>query len=743
MEKRNNVREKEAEIPPSSRLCVKNVPKYATNDSVREFFSSQGVNVTDAKVIKSRSGQARQIAFVGFSSEEDATKMLKYFDKSYFDTCKLRVSYALPYGDSQLHRPWMKSSANVGEKRERSGESAQDDLKKKKKKNSNKKLAEFLSIMQPTSQKAFWGNDDEEAAAEESSSSSESEDEVDDEVDVKEPKPKEKAGEKDREEPSVELAAESGRLFVRNLSYKTTEADLETLFSRQGPISEVHIPLDDSGRSRGFGYVLFTVPEDAVKAIAALSGKIFQGRLIHILPALGKPDADGEKVEIVDGKTSYKAKKEAERKEKAGDSKSWNSLFIRGDAAIGAVADQLGVDKGELLLGNEDSDEDEDGNKKKKTSAAVRMALSETRVIAETKRFLEDEGVDIKLLEQGVREPGTVPRSKTCFLVKNLPHETDGGQLRQMFAKFGDLEKFVLPPSKTMALTSYFSAKQAKRAFRGLAYKRYKRVPLYLEWAPENVLVSETKGEVTSAVAENASSQVEEEEDTVTKDETEESTDRVQDTHTLFVKNLNFETREEGLRKLFERLATKNSKEKMVLHVSIPRKASSADEDLSMGYGFVEFVSGKAMRTVLRKVRNGVQLDGHELEVKISERKKGTVDDGSSSSRKTRNGKLGDASSATKSTKLMIRNLAFEATKKEIQNLLAAYGQVNTIRLPKKFDGTHRGFAFVDFVTHQEAKAAFSALSNTHLYGRHLVIEWAKDENSLESMREKAGRELE
>lgn len=46
--------------------------------------------------------------------------------------------------------------------------------------------------------------------------------------------------------------------------------------------------------------------------------------------------------------------------------------------------------------------------------------------------------------------------------------------------------------------------------------------------------------------------------------------------------------------------------------------------------------------------------------------------------------------------------------------------QIKSLRLPKKF-GNHRGFAFVEYVTKQEAQNALQALSSTHLYGRHLV----------------------
>jgi len=49
--------------------------------------------------------------------------------------------------------------------------------------------------------------------------------------------------------------------------------------------------------------------------------------------------------------------------------------------------------------------------------------------------------------------------------------------------------------------------------------------------------------------------------------------------------------------------------------------------------------------------------------------------------------------------------------------------------------GSHRGFAFVEYVTKQEAQNALQALASTHLYGRHLVIERAKEGETLEELR--------
>jgi len=42
----------------------------------------------------------------------------------------------------------------------------------------------------------------------------------------------------------------------------------------------------------------------------------------------------------------------------------------------------------------------------------------------------------------------------------------------------------------------------------------------------------------------------------------------------------------------------------------------------------------------------------------------------------------------------------------------------------------NRGFGFVEFVSSEEAKAAFKNLQHSHLYGRKIVIEWAKPDDS-------------
>jgi RNA recognition motif-containing protein len=88
-------------------------------------------------------------------------------------------------------------------------------------------------------------------------------------------------------------------------------------------------------------------------------------------------------------------------------------------------------------------------------------------------------------------------------------------------------------------------------------------------------------------------------------------------------------------------------------------------------------------------------------------------------------------------TKVLVRNLAFEATAKDVRTLMEAFGHVKTCRLPKKFDGSKRGFAFVEFANKGEARKAVQSVHGTHLYGRRLLLEYAKEEEGLDELRAK------
>ena len=75
----------------------------------------------------------------------------------------------------------------------------------------------------------------------------------------------------------------STKLFVGNLSFNTTENDLQDAFAAHGTVVESNLMMDRmSGRPRGFGFVTMSTPEEAQKAIAALNGAQLDGRALTV-----------------------------------------------------------------------------------------------------------------------------------------------------------------------------------------------------------------------------------------------------------------------------------------------------------------------------------------------------------------------------------------------------------------------------------------------------------------------------
>ena len=86
----------------------------------------------------------------------------------------------------------------------------------------------------------------------------------------------------------------STKLFVGNLSFNTTENDLQDAFAAHGTVVEANLVVDRmSGRPRGFGFVTMGTPEEAQKAIDALNGTSIDGRAITVNIARPKEERPG------------------------------------------------------------------------------------------------------------------------------------------------------------------------------------------------------------------------------------------------------------------------------------------------------------------------------------------------------------------------------------------------------------------------------------------------------------------
>ena len=86
----------------------------------------------------------------------------------------------------------------------------------------------------------------------------------------------------------------SNKLFVGNLSFNTTENDLQDAFAAHGSVVEVNLMMDRvSGRSRGFAFVTMSTPEEAQKAIAAMNGAQVDGRALTVNIARPREERPG------------------------------------------------------------------------------------------------------------------------------------------------------------------------------------------------------------------------------------------------------------------------------------------------------------------------------------------------------------------------------------------------------------------------------------------------------------------
>ena len=86
----------------------------------------------------------------------------------------------------------------------------------------------------------------------------------------------------------------NNKLFVGNLSFNTTENDLQDTFAAHGTVLEANLMMDRAtGRPRGFGFITMSTPEEAQAAINALNGKDVDGRALTVNVAKPREERSG------------------------------------------------------------------------------------------------------------------------------------------------------------------------------------------------------------------------------------------------------------------------------------------------------------------------------------------------------------------------------------------------------------------------------------------------------------------
>lgn len=253
-------------------------------------------------------------------------------------------------------------------------------------------------------------------------------------------------------------------------------------------------------------------------------------------------------------------------------------------------------------------------------------------------------------------------RSDTIILVKNIPYGTTTSELSDLFSPHGEIVRLLLPPAGTMAVVELSNSAEASKAFRAVAYRRLKNSIVYLEKAPIGLFKEgeDTVKRITSGVkpivapTKNPSAMSTDDADSPVPVESGDTSPELAATGaTLFVKNLNFSTNTDKLVKTFHHLPSF-----AFARVQMKPNPKQPGAIQSMGYGFVGFKDRDAAQKAMGTME-GFVLDGHALVVKFAQR---GLDDN-----------IADTSVATKSktptTKVIVKNLPFEATKKDIGTL--------------------------------------------------------------------------
>ncbi|KAI1621077.1 nucleolin [Exophiala viscosa] len=712
-----------------TRIYVSGLPPSMTKEQLWSHFQGK-YPVTDAHVVADR-----RIGFVGFQSHEHAKNAVKYFNKTFVRMSRITVTLANPI---EVKRDSSGQAAPVSQRSSQRRERRQQEdnvITRKRKRETTEDggkadLPQERRIEGPGNttdthpQVENPGKEEDEPQEIVPTTATEQEDGVQttaasdvdwlrgktsrlldlvedaedtwkpvaSEVDGVDYMPVDDGSDRKGEETThvnttstpeeLQLSIPNARLFVRNLPFDIREEDLRKTFSAYGRISEIHLVTDTrKSTGKGLGYVQYVEPIDAEKALLELDGRDFHGRLLHVLPASDKKTSKLSEFEI--SKLPLKKQKAIKRKNDSSKSTfSWNSLYMNPDAVLASVADRLGVAKSEVL-------------DPASADAAVKQAHAETSVIKETKDYLRSHGINVDAFKNSARDGRTL-------LLKNFSYGTTSQELLQMLSQHGKIERLVFPTTGTVAVAQFQDPSAAALALKQLAYRNLGGSVLYLERAPQGLWESKQKAEETGAVADPLA---------ILENETEPSTGT---TTTLFVRNLNFSTTTARLAEAFRPLSGFLS-----ARVKTRTDAKRPGEILSMGFGFVEFWS-KGQAEAALATMNGRRFDGHEVLVQLSQKSTDMAEE----RRKE------DTSKKVKAqkTKIIIKNLPFEASRKDIRALFGAYGQLRTVRMPKKFDNSTRGFAFAEFVTAKEAENALDALSNTHLLGRKLVLDFAEGE---------------
>jgi multiple RNA-binding domain-containing protein 1 len=265
-----------------------------------------------------------------------------------------------------------------------------------------------------------------------------------------------------------------------------------------------------------------------------------------------------------------------------------------------------------------------------------------------------------------------------------------------------------MPDNNAIAILELENKSHASNVFNKLHDFTIHGTPLYLEWAPVNLFISDD-----ALINKRKHSEFDSKETNQRK-----NSESMNNQCSVYITNLNFSTTSEDIEELIK--SNKLPAPKVVKVIS--------KESKSMGFGFIDCHTKEDAEALIKKLQNQI-LGDHMIKLSLS-RKKNTVSSIDEMNKKSSLKKV-KKETIKENSKLLIRNIAFQSNEKELRELIKNIAELKTLRCPRKLNGELRGFGFAEFGDVESAKKVMTFLGNVHFYGRKLVVEYAKGESQF------------
>ncbi|XP_038667648.1 RNA-binding protein 28 isoform X1 [Scyliorhinus canicula] len=239
---------------------------------------------------------------------------------------------------------------------------------------------------------------------------------------------------------TLKKSQRKARLIVRNLSFKCSEGDLKTIFSRYGTVLEVHIPTKEDGKMRGFAFVQLKNLLEAGKALKGMNLKEIKGRPVAVdwavakdkYTATAKIKSTGAEDKETDQVADNDEESEEEDDEDSGDQEEKRST----EEPKPTPQQKVATKKGSIIREEEDVTEDSDDEIGDDEDASSEEGSEDSNLESEDD---EDEKPVKKNKLGKSNHPVDVHEGRTVF-IRNLSFDTEEDALGEMLEQFGDLK---------------------------------------------------------------------------------------------------------------------------------------------------------------------------------------------------------------------------------------------------------------------------------------------------------------